>query len=236
MLVDRVGTIADLTLPLGNYELDGHQFIIGPKRWILGANATIANDERGRMTLSSDGRTFSFGPVDGGRGASPGEYFRFHPDQGDQISFVQRRSALAWPTPLRFSIMGVKPSTWSRHSYRELKWTKASGASITMAWRDLQSFFDGTGWTDGNLEIAPSIRISAMPAEGTVISYLAKAKSWQRTDYRLEHRAPSEDGACRIVAAIHTDDAHAVSPGAGRSVLLCVDARTNAVVREIGAQ
>lgn len=236
LLLDHFGTIADLTLPVGNYELDAAQFIIGGKRWILGARATIANDERGRMTLSNDGRTFAFGAVYGGRGESPGAYFRFHPDSGDRIAFVQRRSALAWPTPFRFSIMGAKRPSWDRNSYRELRWTKGSGASITMVWRDLQSFYAGTGWTDGNLDIAPAISIAEMPAESAIVAYLVKYKSWQRADYRLENRGPSDDGICTVVSVIHADDAHATSPGGGRSLQLCVDARTNSVVREIAFQ
>ncbi len=75
-----------------------------------------------------------------------------------------------------------------------------------------------------------------MPAEGSVISYLAKAKSWQRADYRLEHRESSDYGKCSIVAAIHSDDANAPDPGAGWSLLLRVDAHTNAVLREIASQ
>jgi hypothetical protein len=236
MWLDRLGTVADVALPTGNYELDAEQFSIGPKRWVLGAGVTIANDERGRMTLSSNGRTFAFGAVDGGRGESPGAYFQFHPDPGDHIAFVQRRSALAWPTPFRISILGGKTPTWARHSYRQLQWTKASGASITMVWRDLQSFFDGTGWTDGNLAIAPVVTISAMPAERAVLAYVAKTRSWPRAEFRLEHRGPSADGACVIVAVLHADDARATGPGAGRSMQLCVDVRTSTVLREIASQ
>jgi hypothetical protein len=75
-----------------------------------------------------------------------------------------------------------------------------------------------------------------MPAESAIVAYLAKAKSWQRAEYRLEQRGLSDDGSCNIVAAIHVDDAKATSPGAGRSLLLCVDARANTVTREIALQ
>ena len=95
MWLDRVGTINDRTLPVGNYELDRHQFVIGLKRWILDGNAVIDRDEYGHVNLSSGGRTFSFGPVDSGRATLPDSYFRFHLDPGDTISFVQSYSALA---------------------------------------------------------------------------------------------------------------------------------------------
>ena len=40
----------------------------------------------------------------------------------------------------------------------------------------------------------------------------------------------------QIVAAIHRDDEHADAPGAGKSVVLHVDASSGQVVKEIGGQ
>ena len=236
MLLDKLGTVADLPLPTGNYELSATHFVIGPRRWILDDQVAIANDARGRMTLSRDGRTFSFGAVTGGRGEEPGSYFLFQPDPSDSVSFVRRRSGLAWPIPFRFSIMGVSQPTWQRHSYRTLVWRKRSGATITMVWRDRQSFFARSGWADGNLEFVPTVAISASPHEAVIARYLLTTKSWQHAEYSLEQRDAGDDTTCDFVAVIHRADASARSPGSGSSLVLCIDRTSRTVSREIAAQ
>lgn len=160
-LLDRFFTVPIAELPLRDMELSIGQFSNGHRRWLLPADMGVVPDAAHRVTVSVNGRCFTFGPIHSGRSAMPGAYFRFIPDAGDVVSLTQRRSALAWPTPFHFSIMGGSYASWRRHSYYRLEWKKVSGATLEMVWRDEQVFFPQAGWTDGNLLMAPRVTIGS---------------------------------------------------------------------------
>ena len=116
-------------------------------------------DAHNSVTLSKAGQTFTFGPATNRNCGPAGPCYEFTPDAGDLISFVKSRSWLSWPTPWQFSIMGAPRTSWRRHSYNRLLWKKISGATIEFIWRDEQGYYTGHGWTDGNLEMEPRVRI-----------------------------------------------------------------------------
>ena len=159
-LLDRFFTVPIAEIPLGDMEISTGELILGQRRWLLQADMRVVPDANNRITVQTGERSFTFGPIHTGRSAMPGAHFRFTPDRGDVVSFTQTRSALAWPAPFRYSIMGAPRASWRRHSYSGLLWKKASGATLELVWRDEQGYFPGTGWTDGNLQIAPRVTIS----------------------------------------------------------------------------
>ena len=153
--LDRVFTVPDAALPLG-------RFAIGSRRWWVTSEVLIAADAQHRVTLSSAGRTFTFGPINRSSANPTGaaECHDFTPAPGDEIAFVKTRSALAWPTPFEFSLMGAPVTSWRRHAYDRLRRKKTSGARLDMVWRDQQGFHAEAGWTDGHLQIAPVVTIT----------------------------------------------------------------------------
>ena len=153
--LDRVFAVPEAALPLG-------RFAIGSRRWWVTSDLLTAADAQHRVTPSSAGRGFTFGPTNRCSADPSGaaDCYDFTPDPGDQISFVKTRSALASPTPFEFSLMGAPLTSWRRHAYDRLRWKKASGAQLDWVWRDEQGFHAGTGWTDGHLQIAPVVTIT----------------------------------------------------------------------------
>ena len=94
-LIDRFFKVPDAVLPLGRFALDASQFIIGSRRWIMAKNLRAVPDSHNRLTLSTAGRTFTFGPVTNCTSGSAGVCFEFTPDPNDQISFLKSRSWLS---------------------------------------------------------------------------------------------------------------------------------------------
>ena len=235
-VIDRFFKVPYAVLPLGRFELSASQFIIGSRRWIISKDLRVGLNSYNRVTLSTAGRTFTFGPVTKWYSGSAGAWFEFTPDPDDQISFLKSRSWLSWPTPFKFSIMGGPRTSWRRHSYDQLVWKKSSGAKIEFVWRDEQGFYAGHGWADGYLEIAPLVEINSSAFEAAVVRYLSRKKGWKRGEYRLESRGPSVDGQSDVTAVIFLKDESATDPGAGQSVDVFVDRTSGQVTKEVGRQ
>jgi hypothetical protein len=241
-VIDQFFTVASGTLPADYFELRPTEFVIGQRIWSLNGGSLKAPSFRlapgslGRMTLGSSGQTFTFGPIQMYSNSTPDFYYQFAPDKGDEITFTQSRSWLAWKTPFQFNIMGGATISWRRHSYYRLLWKKSSGAAIKMVWRDEQDFYTGYGWSDANLQTVPAVTITPSPVEKIVERYLADKKGWSVDEYRLESRGLSDDGQCDVTAAIHSKDQNATHPGAGESVDVYVDRKSLQVIREVGGQ
>jgi hypothetical protein len=235
-LIDRLFKVPYAVLPLGRFELDASQFIMGSRRWIMRKDLRVGLDSHNRVTLSTASRTFTFGPVTKCGSGSAGRCFEFTPDPDDQISFLKSRSWLSWPTPFQFSIMGGPRTSWRRHSYDRLLWKKSSGATMELVWRDEQDFYAGHGWSDGNLQIAPLIEITPTTFEEAVVRYVSRKKGWKREQYRMESRGTSVDGQSDVTAVIFLQDESATHPGAGQSVDVFVDRTSGQVIKEVGRQ
>ncbi len=235
LMLDRFFTVPEGPVPVGQYGLRPDEFLIGPRRWFLAKNLTIVPDSHRRLTVTLDGRSFTLGPVTKHYTSAIPEY-EFTPDPDDQISFTKSRSRLSWPTPFQWNLVGVATTSWRRHSYYRLLWKKSSGAMLELVWRDEQGFYSGQGWRDGNLQIAPEVKITTSPFEDVVVRYVTSQKAWKREEYHLESRGPSIDGKYDITAIILLKDAQAAHPGAGQSVEVFVDKVSGQVSKELGGQ
>jgi hypothetical protein len=246
--LDHFFTVEPEPQPIGDYELAPERFTFGRHTWSLigwdrnwrdihPTTLRLAYDSQGRMTLGSDGHAFTFGPIHAYYDAVPRDtYYDFDPDPGDQISFTKTHGWLPWPIPPRVNFMGGALPTWNRYAYYDLLWKKTSGAQLRMIWRDRQSYWSGTGWTDDNLPVIPLVTITPSPAEQAAENYLADKKGWTRDQYDLENLGPGDNGQSEVIAVIHHQDKAAPHPGAGLSIQLHLDPQTHQVLRETGGQ
>jgi hypothetical protein len=234
-LLDQFHTVPEAKLPLGQYGMDADSFRIGARGWTIAGRLKLAPDLRNRLTVVFSGASFTLGPISKCYG-SANSYYDFAPDPSDRVSFEKSRSWLSWPTPFQFSIMGGSTTSWRRHSYSRLLWKKSSGAILELIWRDEQGYYPRSGWTDGNLQITPFVKIIRSRFEQTAMNYLASKKGWTPDTYRLEARGPSGDGKYEVIAAIARKDERATQPGAGESVDLYMDPSSGEVSKEVGGQ
>ena len=132
--------------------IDLDRFVIGNWGWPLPGRdkLQLGLDSQQRLIISSDGRSFTFGPVKT-RWNNPGNpQYLFVPEAGDVVSFTRDASRLNWYTPFAFSFMGKLPKQ-HRYAYGRLRWIKNTGATLDITWRDQESFYAGpTGWADGS--------------------------------------------------------------------------------------
>jgi hypothetical protein len=69
-------------------------------------------------------------------------------DPGDELSLRSSHSALGWPTPFEFKILGGTSPWWKRYVYYRLVWKKRSGSKLEMRWRYEQQYYSASGWSD----------------------------------------------------------------------------------------
>lgn len=236
---DRYFLVAASDRPITPLLITTEDFAIGARHWPLPRsgqfNLKITLDGRNRLLFSTDNAVFTLGIASKMWAERNGAEYQFSPEEGDAVSFSRSTSRLAWPTsPFRYSIMGVKSSSWRRYAYDRLVWRKISGATLEIVWRDEQSFYAGTGWTDTNTDQLASVVVRRSPFESTVVEYLSSAKGWARGDYRLEWSA-GEHGVL-VVSVIASSDASASNPGSGKSVSLHFDPISQKVIKELAFQ
>jgi hypothetical protein len=210
-------------------------FGIGERSWPLPGRDVIklVLDSQKRIVMYADGSAFTFGPVKT-RWADP--QYLFVPEEGDVVFLTRDVSRLSWQTPFAFTIAGGYLPKWHRYAYDRLRWTKISGASLEIVWRDQQDYFPGAqvGWYDSWNNKLASLRIRPSPVDKAAAAYLLKTKKWTAADYRLEPRTSTPDD--NVVAAIYIKDESATHPGAGKSVILRVRKSSNKVVSETAFQ
>src|SRR5579871_1014929 len=110
-----------------------------------GPAATITTDSTGRLVLSASGKSFVLGTRTGRylpSDASESDIPEYVAEAGDNASLVIERSLLPWPTPFAFNVIGMggTATTWKRHVYYRLSWTKRSGARLAMIWSGEQPY------------------------------------------------------------------------------------------------
>jgi len=69
-----------------------------------------------------------------------------------------------------------------------------------------------------------------------VTAYIERTRGWDPSEYRIENRGQSPDGASEIFAIIHQSDEHSPHPGAGLSVELHVNRASRQVEKEVSGQ
>ena len=156
LFIDRFETIEVNSTRINSiaYEGGGTSGILIVNDLRLSLNETnpeialsIGSTKDDQFALASGGKVFAFGPL--ASKAENGAELAAVPPAGDDATFVTRRSAVSWPTPLDFNFMTGQSPSWKRHMYYQLRWKKPSGAKLEMLWRYEQHFYSswGSGFT-----------------------------------------------------------------------------------------
>jgi hypothetical protein len=245
-LLDRV-TLARIESPvlehtvydLGSLQLGGKHLDLMNPAFARAADLSLSSS--GRAVLKSGGRRFTFGPGHSLPSIGGMPKFEFDKDPGDEALLIVEQSRLAWPTPFEMNFMtGYAPSR-KRNVYFRLRWTKLSGAKLTMQWKTEQNYYSRDGWMPRVIEgVAGGLtRVDiheAADLENAADEYLKRVKGWSREQYRLQDSGPNADLSEEVFFALHSDDERASMPGAGLSVELRVSYKDRKVTREIGGQ
>jgi hypothetical protein len=111
---------------------------------------TLREDERNRLALVTDGKSFRLGPLSATTRDDVGRViFSFEPEQQDKASFTLEKSLITWLTPFETNFMTGGPvASWRRFLTYRLTWRKPSGAELEMVWRYRQDFIAPRGWVD----------------------------------------------------------------------------------------
>jgi len=235
LVVDRFFPGRPSTQETGDLLLDPDRFSIASRWHPLSGSLPfqLIVDSRQRMVFYSDGRAFTFGPIQKMWTDPVKPQYLFVPEPSDVVSFTRDVSRLSWQTPFAFSVLPSYRSKIHRYAYDRLRWSKPSGSTLEMVWRDEQSRYPSQ-WADGYNDRLIRVTIQLSPIEKAVATYIARAKRWAANQYRLEIRpAIAED---EIVAAIYLQDEIASHPGGGKSVILRVNKSSGKVVGESGFQ
>lgn len=162
LFVDRFGTIEISSTKVQSIAYEGN----GTGGWLTVNDVRFSLDETNpkmilsvgstkdnRVALASGGKVFAFGlPISNVENAL--DHLAAAPPPGDEASFLTRHSVLSWPTPFEVNFMTGHSPSWMRHMYYELRWKKASGATLDMLWRYEQPFYGRQliptdGWGSG---------------------------------------------------------------------------------------
>jgi len=235
LVVDRCFPGRPSAKEMGELLIDADRFGIG-SRWYPMSDSRafqLILDSRQRIVLCSDGWAFTLGPVHKMWADPVKPQYLFVPEAGDVVSFTRDVSRLSWATPFAFSILPSYTPKWHRYAYDRLRWTKESGATLEMTWRDQQNLYPSQ-WADANNNRLTNVSMRPGPIEKAVAAYLAAAKGWAGSEYRLETRPATADD--HIIAVIYLKDEAAGHPGGGKSVMLRVNKLSGKVAGESGFQ
>jgi hypothetical protein len=248
LFLDRFTKVRTSSFPVTAIVYDGGGFRIGEERLTfcgldnLRRDIRLQTDASNRVILSTEGCSFTLGPRTAEKEPPGSPRIAFAPEPGDEVSLTIDRSLLSWPA-YRLKIMGPPPSWWRRNFYYRLTWKKQSRASLDMLWRYEQRYFAQNGWDKPVMRfdyssglIRVDVQVDPSAHEAAVVQYLARAKNWKRTQYRIEARGPSADQTTDRVAVIFLEDESSPHPGGGQSVELYVDRASGQVTKELGSQ
>jgi hypothetical protein len=234
-----VPALEHLVFDAGTLELGGRRLDLMTPAGAWAGDVSLSS--RGRVVLESGGRRFSFGPGHSVPSMGGLPKFEFVEDPGDEASLTAAQSHLAWPTPFETNFMtGYVPSR-KRNVYFRLRWSKRSGAKLTMLWKVEQNYYRRDGWMPPHIEgVAMGLtRVDieeAADLERAAAEYLTRVKGWRAEEYRLQDGGPSVDLSSEVFLALHADDERNALPGAGRSVELQVSYQDRKVTRELAGQ
>jgi hypothetical protein len=253
LLLDRVTTVGARSLPVTAIQYEGGGFRIGEESLTfgtttnLGFDLVLASDAANRVLLSNAYHDFTLGPRTNPVDSSGRPEIDIVAEAGDEVSLTVSRSALPWPTPLEFSILGGSSPWWRRYAYYRLVWKKLSGATLRMTWRYGQRFDSRGGWSapvmqwDSRtgllaVDIQPAAGHAGDSILGTIVQYIGRTKGWNRSEYRVVGRGPCPDGKSDVFSVMFLEDERHPHPGAGKSVELYLDRESHRVTRECGWQ
>jgi len=160
LLLDRFSTVEMGRIPVSQIGYDGPDKggLLRFENGMLGTNGidhrpfpmTVGPGGKNQLVLAASGKSFPLGNL---LAPPPPDFgaFAVHPEPGDEVWLITRRSFLSWPTPFDFNFMTGHAPSWKRHYYHQLSWKKRSGAALEMRWRYEQYFYPADGWTEGNM-------------------------------------------------------------------------------------
>lgn len=237
LVIDRIFPGRPFPKPIKELLLRSDAFALGDRGWPPPESGAfmLSLDSTNRLVLRVDRRTFTFGPVKT-RWADPVKpQYLFIPESDDVVSFTRDVSRLSWQTPFAISFMGGPKPKWHRHAYDRLRWTKKSGTTLEVMWRDEQvAYSRSSDWFDQWNNRLKHIEIHFGPVENAAAVYLLATRKWTGNEYRLEPQTSTPAGD--LVTAVYLDDERAQQPGAGKSVKLRIDKSSMKVVGETGFQ
>jgi hypothetical protein len=112
-----------------------------------------------------------------------------------------------------------------------------------MRWRYERDYNKRTGWTAPLMMynwrtglIAMEILPESKGPEGAIVRYIARTKGWNRSQYWIERRGPSEDRQSEVFAVIRLCDRCLAESAPGGSVELYVNRAKEEITKELGYQ
>jgi hypothetical protein len=218
LLIDSCLPGNPLPQPMDPLSINADSFILGSRSWPLPRSGKFKlktnTDTSGRLILSTDEQQFILGPVQQIWPDPATPQYSFLPDLGDVVSFTRDVSSVSWATPFHFSIIGPLPPTWHRYAYDRLRWTKSSGATLEITWRDQQHFYRNSGWMDSYTNQLTKLHIHPSPLKESAIAYLSTTRVWTPAEYRLE--IPPTNSQEQLVTVIYSSDQAPTAPGSGK--------------------
>lgn len=248
LLIDRMIPFRAASLAVNPLSYDGGGFVIGGQQLTFGltnnqrAGLKLRTDASNRVFLCSGRDGFVLGPRINPIDPHGRPEIQFAADHGDQLSLTARQSLFGWPTPFEISFMTSHTPWWKKYVYYRLVWKKPSGARLEMRWLYQRDYYRRGGWTDPLMKWdfhtglqAVEIRPESAGAEGAVVRYIAGTKHWNRSEYTIERRGPTQDGLSEVFAVIHLCEACGAVAG-GKPIELYVDRGREVVTREFGGE
>jgi hypothetical protein len=242
-LLDRFITIATMPLPVSPLQYEGGGFHIGEIQLTF---ATLSNlrldlplttDAMHRIVLTNGRESFVLGPRTSPVDPRGRPAIGFAAEPGDEVRLTSRRSLLSWPTPFEIRILGGRSPWWKRYVYYRLVWTKPTGSKLGMLWRYEQQYYSAQDWTKPEMMWNSQTGLLSVDIDpDPVVAYLSSTKHWRPDEYRIESRGPSPDRQSDMFTIVHGEDERALHPGAGKSLILCLDRRSHEVTKELGGQ
>jgi hypothetical protein len=157
LFIDRFGTVEVNSTKINSIAYEGTgtggTLVVNNLRLSLDEAApnlslSIGSTKDNQFALASGGKVFAFGPI-GSKAENATDQLATALPSGDEASLTTRRSFLTWPAPFDFNFMTGQSPSWKRHVYYQLRWKKASGATLEMLWRYEQYSYARTGWGSG---------------------------------------------------------------------------------------
>ena len=249
LAVDRVIPFPVRSLAVSPLSYHGSEFVVGGKGLTItmlnheNADLKVATDMQNHAVLSMGRNAFVLGPLTNPVNPKGPLIVDFVADAGDQVRLTAHESLLAWPNPFEINWLGGSVARWKKYVYYRLVWTKPSGARLEMRWRYERDYYKRTGWTAPLMMynwrtglIAMEIVPESKGPEGAIVRYIARTKGWNRSQYWIERRGPSEDGQSEVFAVIRLCDRCLAEPAPGGSVELYVNRAKEEVTKELGYQ
>lgn len=107
---------------------------------------SVGSTKDGKLGIAAGGKVFPLGQLPK-QDDNAGDILSAIPEGGDNARISLGHSKVSWPTTFELNFMTGSSSSWMRHSYQRLSWTKPNGMKLEMLWRYQQNYESVNGWT-----------------------------------------------------------------------------------------